>query len=269
MPLPALLAPLALNAAVTVAAFALLWLASLRTRDPSFVDAWWALGLALTAVVTFVVTGGPRADPHHWLLTGLCLVWGLRLGGYLFRRWRSHGPDRRYVGLLKDAQTERGWGYATASLVFVFALQAPLQFLVSLPVQLGQLGPPTPLGPLAIAGAALALFGIGFESLGDWQLARFKADPKSAGQVLDTGLWRYTRHPNYFGEACVWWGLWLIAAETRFGVWSLPGPLLLTVLLTRGSGVPTAEAGIADRRPAYADYLRRTSSFVPLPPRRG
>jgi steroid 5-alpha reductase family enzyme len=262
---PAYLTPLAINAAVIAACFAGLWLVSLRGRDPSVVDSWWALGTVLTAVDTLAMAG---PSPRRLLLAGLCALWGLRLGLYLFWRWRKHGQDRRYAKLIADAERERGWGYPLASLAFVFALQAPLQFVVSLPVQLGVLAPDRALGPLAFAGAVLALFGAGFESLGDWQLVRFKADPANACKVLDIGLWRYTRHPNYFGEACVWWGLWLIAAETGLGAWSLPGPLLLTLLLTRGSGVPTAEAGLAERRPAYAAYVARTSSFVPLPPKR-
>ena len=262
-----LLLPLAVNAAVSALAFGLLWLVGLRTRDPSFVDSWWALGMVLTAGVTFVVTGG-GGDPHRWLLTGLCAAWGLRLGGYLLWRWRRQGPDRRYAAMLAAAKAERGWGYGLASLLLVFALQAPLQFLVSLPVQLGQLAPGGPLGPLAWAGAALAGLGIAFESVGDWQLVRFKADPANAGQVLQSGLWRYTRHPNYFGDACVWWGLYLVAAETGVGAWALPGPLLLTLLLTRWSGVPTVEGAMRGKRPGYEAYVARTSAFIPLPPKR-
>jgi steroid 5-alpha reductase family enzyme len=261
-----LLLPLAINAAVSAAAFGVLWLLNLRTRDPSFIDSWWALGLVLTAVVTLAVTGG--GDPHRWLLTGLCAVWGLRLGAYLLWRWRRHGPDPRYATMMDLAQKERGWGYGKASLLLVFALQAPLQFVVSLPVQLGQLAPGGPLGVLGYAGAALALIGIAFESIGDWQLVRFKADPANAGKVLQSGLWRYTRHPNYFGDACVWWGLYGIAIETGVGAWALPGPLLITLLLTRWSGVPTVEGRMRRKRPDYEGYVARTSAFVPLPPKR-
>jgi steroid 5-alpha reductase family enzyme len=258
------LAPLAVNAALLATAILVLWLVNLKTRDPSFIDSWWPLGMVLAAVVTLAMTG---ADPRRWLIVGLCALWGLRLGGYLFWRWRRQGPDRRYAEMMAAAEAERGWSYGLASLLFVFALQAPLQFIVSLPAQLGELAPPQPLGALAATGAALALVGIGFEALGDAQLARFKADPANRGKVLDTGLWRYTRHPNYFGDACLWWGVYLIAAETGFGAWSLPGPLLLTFLLTRFSGAPTVE-GHMGARPGYAEYVRRTSSFVPWPPKR-
>jgi steroid 5-alpha reductase family enzyme len=165
------------------------------------------------------------------------------------------------------AQKERGWGYAKASLLLVFALQLPLQYIVCLPVQLGQIDQ-APIGPLAIAGATLAIIGILFETVGDAQLVAFKGDPANKGKVLQTGLWRYTRHPNYFGDACVWWGLWLIAAETGLGAWSIPGPILITFLLTRWSGVPTVEGRMRRKRPEYEAYVQRTSAFIPLPPKK-
>jgi steroid 5-alpha reductase family enzyme len=201
-------------------------------------------------------------------LTLLCTVWGLRLGIYLIWRWRKQGPDRRYNTMMGKAQSERGWGYAKASLLLVFALQMPLQFVVCLPVQLGQIVPAVALGPLGLVGAALAVVGIVFESLGDWQLVRFKADPANAGKVLDTGLWRYTRHPNYFGDCCVWWGLYLIAAETGLGAWALPGPILITFLLTKWSGMPTVEGRMRRKRPEYEAYVQRTSGFVPMLPKK-
>jgi steroid 5-alpha reductase family enzyme len=255
------------NLALSAVLFTLLWLINLATRDPSFIDSWWALGMVANAWATFLFVG--HTGPHAALLTGLCTVWGLRLGGYLLWRWRKHGPDRRYVTMMALAQKERGWSYARASLLLVFALQLPLQFVVSLPVQLGQMGDLAPLGPVAWAGAGLAVIGILFESIGDFQLVAFKANPANAGQVLQSGLWRFTRHPNYFGDACVWWGLWLIAAEAGLGLWSIPGPILLTVLLTRWSGVPTVEGRMRRKRPEYEAYVRRTSAFIPLPPRRG
>jgi steroid 5-alpha reductase family enzyme len=254
---------LLINAAVSAVAFVGLWLVGLRLRDVSFVDAWWGVGMALIAWATLVQIG---PTPHGVLLTALCTVWALRLGGYLFWRWRKQGPDRRYVSMMAHAQSARGWGFGKASLLLVFALQCVLQFLVALPVQLGQ-ATPAPLGPLAVAGAVLALVGVGFEGLGDWQLLRFKADPANAGKVLDAGLWRYTRHPNYFGDACVWWGLYLIAAETGLGAWALPGPVLITVLLTRWSGVPTVEGRMRRKRPDYEAYVARTSGFVPWWPK--
>jgi len=261
------LAPLASNALVSAACFIGLWLLSLRLKDVSFIDAWWALGMVVLAVFSHLAYGG---GAHRTALTVLCTVWGLRLGLYLLWRWRKHGPDRRYVTMLGKAQSERGWSWGKSALLLVFALQAPLQFVVALPVQLGQVGDAGGLGPIGFLGVVLAVVGIGFESVGDFQLVRFKADPANEGKVLDTGLWRYTRHPNYFGDACVWWGLWLIAAETGWlGAASVVGPILITVLLTRWSGVPTVEGRMRRKRPDYEAYVARTSGFVPMLPKKG
>jgi steroid 5-alpha reductase family enzyme len=257
---------LVLNATLSIALFIFLWVVNLALQDPSFIDSWWALGIVVIAVTSFLSTG--QGGKHAIVLTVLCGVWGLRLGVYLLWRWRSQGADRRYVTMMAMAKSQRGWGFAVASLLLVFALQMPLQFIVALPVQLGQVGPDRPLGVLAYAGIALAIVGIGFESVGDLQLADFKANPLNAGKVLRTGLWRYTRHPNYFGDACTWWGLYLVAADHGVGVWSLPGPILITVLLTRWSGVPTVEGRLRRRRPEYEAYVERTSGFIPWPPRR-
>jgi len=256
---------LGVNAALSISLFLGLWLINLVIRDPSFIDGWWGLGLAVIAATSFLATGG--AGAHRVALTLICTAWGLRLGLYLLWRWRGHGPDRRYSSMMAHAQEERGWSYAKASLLLVFALQAPLQFVVSLPVQLGQIADPGPLGAVAWSGVALAAAGLFFESVGDWQLARFKKDPANRGKVLQTGLWRYTRHPNYFGDACVWWGLWLVAAETTLGLFSIVGPAYLVFTLTRWSGVPTVEGRMRRRKPGYEDYMRRTSGFFPWPPK--
>ncbi len=252
------------NFLVTVLCFLALWLVALRLKDVSFIDSWWALGLVVTAWVSFMNAPG---SAHSLALVALCTIWGLRLGLYLLWRWRSQGADRRYAAILGKAQAKRGWSFAWASLVMVFALQAPLQWIVSLPVQLGQMGPAAVLGTLAWFGVALSVVGISFESIGDWQLTQFRADPANATKVLDTGLWRFTRHPNYFGDACVWWGLYLIAADAGFGMWALPGPVLMTYLLTSLSGVPTVEGHLNRSKPGYEAYVRRTSGFIPLPPR--
>ncbi|MEL0210779.1 MAG: DUF1295 domain-containing protein, partial [Novosphingobium sp.] len=163
--------------------------------------------------------------------------------------------------------------FASAALKFVFLPQALLLFITCLPAQLGVLasGAPAPIGPLALAGAALWLLGITFEAVGDAQLKAFRADPANKGRVLQTGLWRYTRHPNYFGDACVWWGIWLAAADA--GLWvalaSVIGPVFLTFTLTRWSGKPLLEKGMEERRPGYSEYVERTSGFIPWPPKRG
>ena len=153
-------------------------------------------------------------------------------------------------------------------MLLVFATQAPLLFVVCLPAQLGQVDAAPPLGALAVAGACLSLFGTLFETVGDLQLVRFKRNPENQGQVMDRGLWRYTRHPNYFGDACAWWGIWLVAAETSTGLWSVVGPMLLTRTLAKWSGAPTIEGKMTRTKPGYADYVARTSGFVPWFPKR-
>jgi steroid 5-alpha reductase family enzyme len=257
-----LLTTLAINAAVSAVAFLALWAVSLRTKDVSFIDAWWGPSMALLAWSTLLQ--GPHT-PHGLLLTGLCTLWAARLGLYLLWRWRKHGADRRYVAIFAHYEKTKRWNFATTSLIIVFGLQAVLSYFVALPVQLGQ-GPGV-LGGLAFAGAALTIVGILFETVGDAQLTAFKANPDNAGKVMDKGLWRYTRHPNYFGDACVWWGLYLIAAETGLGAWALPGPVLMTFLLTKWSGVPTTEGKMRKSKPGYEEYVARTSGFVPWFPR--
>lgn len=256
---------LAINALVLVGFFLAAWLVCLKLRDVTPVDSLWAFGMVVLAIASFVQSEG--LHERKLLLLGLCAAWGLRLGGYMLWRWRTHGTDRRYVSMLGKAQARRGWGFAKASLLLVFVTQMPLLFIVALPVQLGQADAAPALGVLAWIGAGLAVFGIVFETVGDAQLVRFRRDPANAGQVMQFGLWRYTRHPNYFGDACTWWGLYLIAAETTTGVWALPGPLLLTWTLMKWSGAPTVEGRMHKTRPGYADYVRRTSGFVPWWPR--
>lgn len=264
-PLPEILTLLAINFALCVAGFAILWGVAVAIKDVSFVDSVWALGMGVVAIATFLQVG--EATPRRLLLLGLCLLWALRLGGHLLLRWRAHGPDPRYTRMLGAAQAERGWSFAKAALLLVFALQAPLMLIVSLPVQLGQLAGDAALGPLAWIGAVTALTGIAFETIGDAQISRFKADPANAGKVMDRGLWRYTRHPNYFGDILTWIGIWLVAADTPLGLWALPGPVVLIFLLTRFSGGNIYETRLTKTRPGYDDYQRRTSALIPWPPK--
>jgi steroid 5-alpha reductase family enzyme len=266
-PIPDILLILAVNLALCVAGFLVLWRVGVAIRDVSFIDAVWGLGMGGLALATYLQAHG--ATSRKLLLLAICGTWSLRLGLHLLLRWRAHGPDRRYVRMMQKAEAERGWGYGQASLRLVFALQAPLMWTVALPVQLGQMsGTPATIGWLGWTGALVAVAGILFESLGDAQITRFKRDPANQGKVLETGLWRYTRHPNYFGDILTWVGLWLIAAETPLGLWALPGPLLLIFLLTRWSGGVTYERRLTKSRPGYDDYQRRTSALIPWPPKR-
>lgn len=258
------IAILGANLLLSAGLFVLLWLMSIPLKDPSFIDSWWALGIAVLAAATYAQLAAPGA--HAFAIVVLAVSWGLRLGVYLFLRWRGHGKDRRYESMRRRAE-KSGLNFALYSLLWVFGPQLLLQFVVALPAMLGQIAPAGPLGPIGWTGAGLSLFGIVYENIADTQLARFKRDPANAGKVMDRGVWRYSRHPNYFGDMCAWWGIYLVAAETGLGAWSLPGPLLLTFLLTRVSGAPTTEPHLQRTRPEYEAYKARTSAFIPWPPK--
>ena len=265
MTLPELVALLGLNLALLVVAMLFLWGLSLRLKDVSFIDGVWPLAMLLMALITFPRTEGDGT--RKFLLLWLCAVWAVRLGWHLLQRWMERGIDGRYAHILAAQEKRRGWSFARTALLIVFLPQAVLAWLTSLPVQMGQVEH-GPVGWIGWIGAIVVVVGIGFESIGDAQLSAFRKDPKNKGKVLDTGLWRYTRHPNYFGDACVWWGLWLIAAETGWtGIASVVGPIFLTFTLTKWSGIGITEKAIARTKPKYADYVRRTSAFIPLPPR--
>ncbi len=259
---------LLINAAITVVMMLALCTVAARIRDVSFIDAVWGAGMAVLAMASWLQLGEPGARAS--LIAAMAAIWGLRLGLHLFTRWRAHGEDPRYARMLGKAK-EQG-RYGRAALTVVFGPQAVLLFLTCLPAQLGVLASadPAPIGPLAMAGAALWLVGMTFETVGDAQLKAFRANPANKGKVLDTGLWRYTRHPNYFGDTCAWWGIWLAAAEAGalVAAISVIGPLFLTFTLTRWSGKPLLEKGLMKTRPGYAEYVARTSGFFPLPPRR-
>ena len=257
------------NAVILLGIVLLLWVVSIRIDDVSFIDSFWGGGMAVLALVSWLRVGEP--GPLATLIMAMAVLWGARLAVHLFFRWRREGEDPRYARMMRKPR-ERGT-FAIAALTKVFLGQAVLLFLVSSPAQAGILaaGSVQPLSGLALIGLALWLVGIFFEWVGDWQLARFRTDPANKGKVMDQGLWRYTRHPNYFGDACAWWGIWIAAASA--GWWiaaaTVIGPLFLTFTLTRWSGKPLLEAGMAKRRPGYADYVARTSGFFPLPPRKG
>ena len=257
------------NLGVSAVCFVVLWLISIPLKDPSYVDAWWGLGVVVLAWSTYVQLDAP--GPHATALLLLASAWGLRLGAYLLWRWRSHGADRRYAKLAQRAKDKHGLNFAMFSLLWVFAPQLLLQIVMALPAQLGQATTATSLGWPATLGLWLAIFGIIYEAIADAQLSHFKSQSDNSGKVMDRGLWRYSRHPNYFGEACLWWGLGLmgLAGGGWERAWCLLSPLMMTLLLLRVSGVTLLEQDIGERRPAYRDYVARTSAFIPWPPRRG
>jgi steroid 5-alpha reductase family enzyme len=252
------------TAAVSAAFLVVVFFIALRVGRFNVVDVVWGPGFALLAVVALALSGG-HGDPwRKALLTAATVIWGLRLGGYIAWRSRGQGEDPRYAQMLDKAPGSR----AAYALRKVFLLQAALIWLVSVPVQAGMFERGG--GAWAVAaglGLVVWLCGLVFESVGDWQLARFKADPAHQGMVMDRGLWRYTRHPNYFGDACVWWGLFLLSLGSWTGVAAIYSPLLMNFLLARGSGKPITERRLG-ARPGYAEYVARTSGFFPRPPRR-
>jgi steroid 5-alpha reductase family enzyme len=236
------------------------WVVSVAQRNVTIVDSLWGVLFVLAAITYAVVA--PAPGPRTLFVTVLAAVWGLRLAAYL--TWRNHGKpeDRRYQAI--RARNEPG--FALKSLYLVFGFQALLAAVISLPL-LGAINGTAPLGFLDYAGIGLWVVGFAFEAGGDWQLARFKADAANSGAVMDRGFWRYTRHPNYFGDFCVWWGFFLLAAGNG-AWWSIAGPLVMSVLLLRVSGVALLEKDIAHRRPEYVQYIRRTNAFFPGPRRR-
>lgn len=249
------------TALAAIGAFVLLWLVSLVVKDSSIVDPFWGTSFVLVAWVAWSVADAPGG--RQTLLAVLVTIWGIRLSAYLAIRNLGKGEDYRYQAM------RRRWGgrFPLISLGTVFLLQAVLMWIVSLPVQVSMANPGEPT-PIAWLGVAVWATGIFFEAVGDWQLARFKADPANAGTVMRTGLWRYTRHPNYFGDFAVWWGLFLVAVTGTSMLWTVAGPLLMSFLLMRVSGVAMLERTIGRRRPGYEDYVRTTNAFFPGPPRR-
>jgi len=239
----------------------LTWLASLVRSDVSLVDRTWGPMIAAPGLVYAWLL--PDSTGRAWWVLPLLLVWALRLAWYVTRRNWGHGEDRRYQAIRARNQPN----FAFKSLYLVFALQAVLAWAVSAPLFAALVGD-RPFGLLDVAGVALVAFGIVFEAVSDAQLGRFLADPAHKGQVMDRGLWRYSRHPNYFGECCTWWGIFLLglAGAGMPGLWALVSPLIMTVLLLKVSGVSLLEHDIGERRPKYRDYVARTNAFFPGPP---
>lgn len=244
---------------VLVVAMTSLWLLSLRLRDASIVDPFWGPGFLLVSLVYLLVDASYSSRGSVVVL--LVTVWATRLGYHLLVRNRTEGEDRRYTEM-RDAHGDRFWW---VSLFTVFWLQAALLWIISAPL-LGAITSKAPLGPWDAAGAALFALGLSVEAVADGQLARFKAEPANDGLVLDTGLWRYSRHPNYFGEAVLWWGFYLFAAGGG-AYWTVVGPVLITFLLLKVSGVTLLERSLQRSKPGYVDYVERTSAFIPWPPK--
>lgn len=237
-----------------------LWAVSVLRRDASIVDLFWGVGFTLAAWTYFFLADG--VAERKLLVVGLATVWGLRLAIYL--TWRNWGKpeDFRYQGFREKYGRERYWWF---SYFQVFLLQGGLAWLISIPL-LAAMSGERPLGWLDAVATAVWLLGFLFETVGDWQLARFKANPANQGQLLTTGLWRYTRHPNYFGDAAVWWAFGLFSIAAGFW-WPIVGSLVMTFLLVRVSGVAMLERTLSRTKPGYETYVRQTNAFIPWFPR--
>lgn len=241
----------------------MIWLLSLIRRDASVVDPFWGFGFCLVAWCTCAINW--PCSSRMILMAILTTVWGLRLS--LFLAWRNwgHEEDRRYAAI-REKHGHRFWW---VSLITVFLLQGFLIWFISFPIQwVGVNQSPSPIGWLDIVGVILFLVGLFFESVGDWQLARFKSKPENKGQVFNRGLWRFTRHPNYFGDFCVWWGIYLVSINGGAPL-TIASPILMSFLLLKVSGVTLLEKSIEDRRPAYKNYRQQTNAFFPWFPKSG
>ena len=256
---------LLINAAAIAGLMLGTWVVSLRLRDASIVDVVWAMGFVMVAWIGFALGDGPLG--RKLLVAGLVTVWGVRLSAHMLRLRRGHGEDFRYRAM----RARHGRRFPLVSLFSVYGLQAVGMWAVSLPVQAAQQLPsPSGITALDLIGVAVWSVGMVFEVGGDRQLARFRANPANRGKVMDQGLWRYTRHPNYFGDFCVWWGLFFVALAAEGAFWeAIAGPLTMTLIFTKVFGVPLMEEHLRGAKEGYAEYVRRTSAFFPCPPKPG
>jgi steroid 5-alpha reductase family enzyme len=243
---------------------AVLWLLSLFVRDSSLVDIFWGPGFMVTALVYILLTPEGNGGDRRLLIAALVGIWGLRLGLHVAHRNVRRGEDHRYTAWREEHGSHWWW----RSLFQVFVLQGVLLWIVSAPLLAALHGPAdAALGPLDGIAVAIWAVGFAFEAGGDWQLMRFKRDQTNRRKVMDRGLWRFTRHPNYFGDAVQWWAFWLIAVAAG-GWWTVFSPVVMTFLLMRVSGVALLEQHLDHTRPRYWEYVQRTPAFIPWFPRR-
>jgi steroid 5-alpha reductase family enzyme len=251
------------NLGAVVVFMVLVWLISVVRRDASIVDVFWGLGFVLVTWLTFA-----RADGYlgrRLLVSFLVTVWGLRLAIHIFFRNHGKGEDPRYAAM-RERHGQRFW---YVSLVTVFMLQAVLLWIVSLVAQAAQISAtPAWFTWLDVAGTAVWGVGFFFEAVGDWELRDFLKNPANKGKVMDKGLWAYTRHPNYFGESLIWWGMFFIALSSPGTIWTIISPVVITFLVLKVSGVALTEKSMAEEHDDFDDYVQRTNAFIPWFPKK-
>jgi steroid 5-alpha reductase family enzyme len=245
-----------------LAALTLVWMVSVKRRDTSIADICWGLGFVLLAWLYCFLS--PALTPRSWLVAALTTLWGTRLSAHIFHRHHGKAEDPRYQAM----RASHGSAFWWRSLFTVFWLQGAILWFVALPL-LVVMRATQSAALTAVDGLGIVLFAVGFsfEVVGDYQLERFRAEPSNRGTVLDRGLWRYTRHPNYFGDATMWWGMYAMAASTPRGWLTVLSPSLMTWLLMRVSGVTLLEDGLKASKPGYRAYISRTPAFFPWFPR--
>ena len=242
-----------------IALMSFVWIWSVPLRDASLVDRFWGLGFVVVAVVWWLLSGTPGTA---WVMLVPVILWGLRLSAPItWRNW-GHGEDARYTEMREDRSD---YAFAVRSLFTIFWLQGALVAVIALPM-LASVQGGEPIWALVWLGWAIWLFGFLYETVADWQLARFKSDNANRGRVMDQGLWHFSRHPNYFGEIVLWVGYGLIGLAFG-GWWALPGVALMIFLILRVSGVSLLDRRMTESRPGYREYAERTNALIPGPPR--
>ncbi|MEL7044179.1 MAG: DUF1295 domain-containing protein [Pseudomonadota bacterium] len=252
------------NLGVALGAVLGLWLLSIPLRDVSIID--MVFGVIMSAIVVLSWQRGGGSYPAANTMLALVLLWALRMTAHLVRRNWGHGEDARYTKL--RSWIDGAWAFHWLSLRKVFLLQGVVLWLATLPAQLFLLSSEAPSLPLLPwVGAAIALVGLLWETVADLQLAAFRRTAALRGTVLQTGLWRYCRHPNYFGELCFWWGIFLIACAKPIAVVAIIGPLAYSHLIVNVTGQATLDKKLAREKPGYAEYMARTNGMIPWPPK--
>ena len=240
-----------------------LWLVSLVIKDASIIDIFWGFGFVIIAWFYAFQSDLETMGVREKILLGMVTIWGLRLTIYLAMRNLGKGEDYRYAQWRKDNGEKWWW----LSFIRVFALQGFLLWIISA-TYLPSFSIRAEIGVLEYVGILLWFIGLFFEAVGDYQLTQFKKDPNNKGKVLNTGVWRYTRHPNYFGDATIWWGFFLFALANPHGWMFIFCPIVMTFFLLKVSGVAMLEVKLKKSKPQYAEYIRTTSSFIPMPPKK-